>query len=674
MEEIKELEGLSPEEREAVLTILEQYSKTGKSELYNELTYKDFKEIPVDIITFLKDYNYLGKAWHSEDGTFKLFPFWEEKLKELLPNPFKVNYNNFIETGARGLGKSEIAVTCILYMMHVIMCLKNPHSYYNLKPTEKIAFAFMNITKKLAEDIGISKFQNTVQMSPWFLSRGTITQRDNQPYWNPPDYINIIVGSQSSHVIGQPILAAFFDEISFVRNKDVDEQKKIAIDMIDTAIGGMKTRFINRGQNPTLLILASSKRSEHSFLEEHTRKKIADDSASVLVVDEAVWNVHPAEEYSGVKFQVGVGNKFLTSEIIPDGANLDEWRKKGYKIIDVPEEFKEDFVKNIDKALCDFAGISSSELTKYISGPRLANTKDYSLKNLFVKDLIKVGNAVDDTVQYYDFIDLNNVPAKMKDKPLYIHLDMSISGDKTGIAGVWIKGKRRSSENNATEMCYQLAFSVSVEAPKGYQVSFAKNRQFIYWLKEQGFNIKGISTDTFQNAALAQDFISKGYNYEVISVDRVGSDHICAPYAFLKNSIYECRIALYESELLTEELLGLERNGITGKIDHPNYGKTGSKDAADALCAALWNASKHADEFVFEFGEELDDVITANNATTSDANYIKQFSTDFENELNRTFGNQPTLIRNSCDFMDFGMGKATEDYKLNYLRQGIIII
>ena len=90
---------------------------------------------------------------------------------------------------------------------------------------------------------------------------------------------------------------------------------------------------------------------------------------------------------------------------------------------------------------------------------------------------------------------------------------MSISGDKTGIAGVWISGKKNSIENSAKELLYQVAFCVSVKAPKGFQVSFAKNREFVYWLKEQGFNIKGISTDTFQNAAIAQDFVSKGYNY-----------------------------------------------------------------------------------------------------------------------------------------------------------------
>lgn len=41
--------------------------------------------------------------------------------------------------------------------------------------------------------------------------------------------------------------------------------------MIDTALGGMKTRFTNAGVNPGLCVLASSKRSEKSFLETHMK-------------------------------------------------------------------------------------------------------------------------------------------------------------------------------------------------------------------------------------------------------------------------------------------------------------------------------------------------------------------------------------------------------------------
>ena len=52
-----------------------------------------------------------------------------------------------------------------------------------------------------------------------------------------------------------------------------------------------------------------------------------------------------------------------------------------------------------------------------------------------------VGNDPNDLAQYYDFFDMSRVPRELKSKPLYIHLDMSVSGDKTGLAGVWIRGK-----------------------------------------------------------------------------------------------------------------------------------------------------------------------------------------------------------------------------------------
>ena len=64
---------------------------------------------------------------------------------------------------------------------------------------------------------------------------------------------------------------------------------------------------------------------------------------------------------------------------------------------------------------------------------------------------------------------------------MYIHLDMSKTGDKTGIAGIYIAGKRPKveGEDSSKEMFYRVAFSVSVKAPRGYEISFDKHRSFI---------------------------------------------------------------------------------------------------------------------------------------------------------------------------------------------------
>lgn len=239
--------------------------------------------------------------------------------------------------------------------------------------------------------------------------------------------------------------------------------------MIDTALGGMRTRFLNKGKNPTLLVLASSKRSEKSFLETHMKKKLETEGENTLIVDEPVWNIRPPSEYSGEKFKVALGNKFLSSEIIKDESLVQNFIDKGYKILDVPVEYKAAFLEDIDRALCDYAGRSSSEIMKYISGSRLSTVRLQSIENPFVKDVIEVGNAPDDKVQYYDYFDLSKIPDWLRAKPLYIHLDMSKTGDKTGLGGTFILGKRASSEEQQQkELFYRVGFIVSIQAPKGH--------------------------------------------------------------------------------------------------------------------------------------------------------------------------------------------------------------
>lgn len=489
---------------------------------------------------------------------------------------------------------------------------------------------------------------------------------------NANPYNNFLVKTNTGNICSHN---CFFDEISFIQNQDIEKQKEKALDMIDTAIGGMKTRFIKRGQNPTLLCLASSKRSDKSFLEVHTKKKLESEKENVIIVDEPVWNVRPSDEYCGVKFYVAQGNKYLASEIVPKGADLKPYKDRGFTIIEVPIEFYAEFYENIDRALCDFAGVSSSDITKYIAGYRLQAVKKKELKNPFTKDIIEVGNGPEDKTQYYDFFDMNLVDEHMKSKPLYIHLDMSLSGDRTGIAGVWIKGKKPSAEGETSskDLYYQLAFSIAVKAPRGFQVSFEKNRQFIYWLKEKGFRIKGVSSDTYQSADLKQQLIAKGYKYDIISVDRVetlddGKTKLCKPYHYFRNTLYEERIEMYDSELLTTELLGLERNSA-GRIDHPDSGQSGSKDVSDAVCGALWNASQNAEEFAFDYGEDIQSMVEVSSSGNS--NYQKQqVMLNFQEELQKVFGAGVSAITQRSQPSN---DAQKEQYKnMSYIRDGII--
>ena len=154
-----ELNNLSRKEQELALKILKEMSENGNSQIYEDLKYAEYKEIPVDIETFLTDDRYLGQAWKDTTGKLKLYPFWLERLKEIFPDNVSTNYNTLLESGARGIGKSEVACGCVgTYLMYRVMCMKNPNAFFHLKQTEKICFAFMNIKLALAEEIAASKF------------------------------------------------------------------------------------------------------------------------------------------------------------------------------------------------------------------------------------------------------------------------------------------------------------------------------------------------------------------------------------------------------------------------------------------------------------------------------------------------------------------------------------
>ena len=151
----------SDQEQLYLRTILEELADVGYSKTYEDIWLADYKEIPVDIWTFLSSDMYLGRATNNGKS---IYPYWKKTLIEIFNAGNK--YDEVIFTGAARIGKSSTAISAISYMLYRLMCLKDPHTYYNIKVTEKFAFAFMNITKDLAESIGISKFQDTVQMSP----------------------------------------------------------------------------------------------------------------------------------------------------------------------------------------------------------------------------------------------------------------------------------------------------------------------------------------------------------------------------------------------------------------------------------------------------------------------------------------------------------------------------
>jgi hypothetical protein len=78
---------------------------------------------------------------------------------------------------------------------------------------------------------------------------------------------------------------------------------------------------------------------------------------------------------------------------------------------------------------------------------------------------------------------------------------------------------------------------------------------------------------------------TQGYDASIISMDKSPEG-----YLTLRSAMNDQRIGLLQIELLEKELIELQRDVQTGKLDHPS---DGSKDMADSLAGALLNATKH---------------------------------------------------------------------------------
>ena len=150
-----------------------------------------------------------------------------------------------------------------------------------------------------------------------------------------------------------------------------------------------------------------------------------------------------------------------------------------------------------------------------------------------------------------------------------------------------------------------------------------------------------------------------------LSVDRVdNSTRQCLPYAFFKSAIYERHLQLYKDcELLTNEIVSLERLS-DGHIDHPqNF----SKDQSDAVCGALFLASEFAEEYAYDYGENLEAALDINVAA-SDEFRKHQMIAEFQEELTKIYTDM-CLANEAIDY------KKKQEYDTYQdIMQGIIIL
>lgn len=564
-----EFSKLSPENKELVLKILSEYKDTGTSQTLKELWEVDYAEIPVSIDEFIENPYYIGKSTRCGET---IYPYWRNVYRKIF-DP-SLNYEEVVLTGAIGVGKTRTAVICLCYLLYRIMCLKNPQEYFRFNEGDKITIFFLNITLDLAEGVGYETMHNFCLNSPWFLEHGTVVGRINLRY-KPSHNIEITYGSKAEHALGQQIFAGFLDECDFKKGGIKGKSALDASSAIMQSYKTIKTRIVSRFTKNNVLygriFLVSSKKAEHDFLEAYVKKNKSD---KMLVIDEPQWVIKPKGTYDSRTFPVAVGNRSLSSRMLPPDSSAEELEslvKQGYRIIHVPMNFYDYFKLDINSGLMDIAGISLVGAVSFFNYDMFSKCyiKDY--KNPFITDIITTG--IKDDLKISDFFEIDKIPMAVRSMPQFIHIDGSLTGDRTGISDVGVSGLKETKQYNGaneiitSEMTYKHIFTLGIQAPNGTEISFEKTRQFIYYLRASGFNIVGVSLDGFQSADMKQMLLAQGYDATIISLDKTPQGYLA-----LRSAMNDERIGLIQIDLLETELVQLQRDIETGKLDHPEDG------------------------------------------------------------------------------------------------------
>ena len=391
---------------------------------------------------------------------------------------------------------------------------------------------------------------------------------------NVEPYHNFIVNCGESAIISHN--CAFMDEVDFtkggIKGGDVLNAQNGIMQAYTTIKERINSRFIKNGVQYGRLFLVSSKKSEHDFIEAYIRKMQAEGQADkMLIVDEPQWVIKPPGTFSKETFPVAVGNRSLKSRILNEDLTEEERKaiiKQGYEILDVPVSLKQSFVIDVNTALMNLAGRSVVGATSFFNFDLFSKCYITDYHNPFTTDIITTG--IHDDLQIANFFDINSVPDAVRAMPQFLHVDASLTGDKTGISSVGVSGLKETVQYNGAneivtqEMMYKHIFSVDIQAPQGSEISFEKTRQFIYYLKAAGFNIKAVSLDGFQSADMKQMLLAQGYDASIVSLDKTPQGYLA-----LRSAMNDGRIGLIQIDLLETELIQLQRDVQTGKIDHP---------------------------------------------------------------------------------------------------------
>lgn len=487
------------------------------------------------------------------------------------PNNFKLSkFRQAIATGGIGWGKSTVASIALCYMVHWLLCLKNPQKFFGLLPGSRIAAMMMSTSEKQARQVIFSDIKARIDNSPWFKAKYPYDPKFRNQIRFPKD-IWVIPGDSSETTFeGYNILCGVIDEID---SHKVTKEKDYAEQGFTTIYSRMTSRFGDRG----FVFCVGQTKYEGSFASRHYEEMKEDpDSYAVKLAlwDSIGWENFLLPDGTRNSFYYDIRRKKM---ITKDMGDLMGGTAEGEHLIEVPNAYRRDFDNNPEKALRDLAGIPPATQSPFIS-------LDYKIEE--ARELWKATAHQfwgtdewpvdpDGRIEQW-FMAPNSVPRAC-------HIDIGVTSDALGFAIGHSSGT--VDVNGEQKPLIFIDMMYRIVAPPGGQIELSMVRQLLYRLRDDlNFRFKLITLDSYQSTDMMQQLRRARFQSDLLSVDKT-----VVPYYDLREALYEGRLALPTVlsrlrptdppvDVLRKELVELQDLGL--KIDHP---PAGSKDLADAV-------------------------------------------------------------------------------------------
>ena len=590
------------------------------TDLIDMLDGEEFDEKPVDLRTFVRSPEYLGLPELSDyqytliekssqiykDSTLiKLFGEEEGKIR------FKQTANEVVAQLGKGSGKDYCSTIAVAYIVYLLLCLKDPATYYGKPPGDSIDIINIAINSQQASNVFFKGFKTRIEKSPWFAGKYT----DKAAEVKFDKAITVHSGhSEREAWEGYNVIVVILDEISgfAIENTTGHDQAKTGAAIYDMYRASVDSRFPDFGK----VILLSFPRYKNDYIQQRYNAVVAD--VETVVRD----------------------HKFKMDEDLPDGTQGNEfeiqWEEDHILSYKIPRVYalkrptwEVNPVRKIDDFKVAFFTNPMDALSRFACMPPDAIDAFFKSREKVEKAFNKAHLAVDNFGRLEEWF----IPDP--DKEYFIHVDLAQKHDHCAVAmahvNKWVNIK-------VTDTYSQPAPIVEIDAvrywtpTKDKSVDFTEVKDYILSLKTRGFKIRVCTFDRWNSHDMMQQLKQYGINTEILSVAKKHYDDMAMVVA-------EERVVGPHIPLLIDELCQLRI--MRDRVDHP---RKGSKDLADAVCGSIYNSISRS---------KFDSNTEVNIHTYESMSYDNDFGTEADGETNSyNMIRAPRMPENLKDAMD----------------------